>query len=68
MPLIPDGHRDLLDQPIVTLATIGPDGPPRLGGDEAMRDVVRVQDLRFAAVEGGRPPQFAVASASADWG
>ncbi len=27
---IPDSHRDLLDAPVATLATIGPDGRPQL--------------------------------------
>lgn len=27
---IPDSHRDLLDSPVATLATIGPDGRPQL--------------------------------------
>jgi hypothetical protein len=40
MPLIPGSHRDLLDQPIATLATIGPDCRPQLGEGEAMLDVV----------------------------
>lgn len=30
MPTIPDSHRDLLDAPVATLATIGPDGRPQL--------------------------------------
>lgn len=30
MPTIPESHRDLLDAPIATLATIGPDGRPQL--------------------------------------
>jgi PPOX class probable F420-dependent enzyme len=28
--LIPESHRDLLDAPVATLATIGPDGRPQL--------------------------------------
>src|SRR5262245_32789184 len=36
----PDSHRHLRDQPIVTLATNGPDGRPQLGRDKVMRDVV----------------------------
>jgi PPOX class probable F420-dependent enzyme len=30
MPAIPDSHRDLLQAPCATLATIGPDGRPQL--------------------------------------
>ena len=30
MPAIPDSHRDLLDAPVATLATIGADGRPQL--------------------------------------
>jgi PPOX class probable F420-dependent enzyme len=30
MTSIPDSHRDLLDQPVVTLATVGPDGRPQV--------------------------------------
>jgi PPOX class probable F420-dependent enzyme len=30
MPAIPDSHRDLLDVPVATLATIGGDGRPQL--------------------------------------
>jgi PPOX class probable F420-dependent enzyme len=30
MPSIPDSHRDLLDAPVATLATVGPDGRPQL--------------------------------------
>jgi PPOX class probable F420-dependent enzyme len=30
MPAIPDSHRDLLDTPCATLATVGPDGRPQL--------------------------------------
>ena len=30
MPTIPDSHRDLLEAPVATLATIGPDGRPQL--------------------------------------
>ena len=30
MPTIPESHRDLLDLPVVTLGTIGPDGRPQL--------------------------------------
>jgi len=30
MTRIPDSHRDLLDAPVATLATIGPDGRPQL--------------------------------------
>ena len=29
-PRIPESHRDLLDSPIVTLATVGPDGAPQV--------------------------------------
>ena len=29
-PRIPESHRDLLDSPIVTLATAGPDGAPQV--------------------------------------
>lgn len=30
MPAIPDSHRDLLETPCATLATVGPDGRPQL--------------------------------------
>jgi PPOX class probable F420-dependent enzyme len=30
MLTVPDSHRDLLDAPVATLATIGPDGRPQL--------------------------------------
>ena len=30
MPAIPDSHRDLLDVPVATLATVGHDGRPQL--------------------------------------
>jgi PPOX class probable F420-dependent enzyme len=30
MTVIPDSHRDLLESPVATLATIGPDGRPQL--------------------------------------
>jgi PPOX class probable F420-dependent enzyme len=30
MTQVPDSHRDLLDAPVATLATIGPDGRPQL--------------------------------------
>lgn len=30
MTTIPDSHRDLLDAPVATLATVGPDGRPQL--------------------------------------
>ena len=30
MPTIPDSHRDLLDAPVATLATVGADGRPQL--------------------------------------
>ncbi|MDA8034407.1 MAG: PPOX class F420-dependent oxidoreductase [Actinomycetota bacterium] len=30
MPEIPESHRDLLDAPFATLATVGPDGRPQL--------------------------------------
>jgi PPOX class probable F420-dependent enzyme len=30
MPAIPDSHRDLLQTPCATLATVGPDGRPQL--------------------------------------
>ena len=30
LPSIPDSHRDLLDAPVATLATVGPDGRPQL--------------------------------------
>src|SRR4051812_24382718 len=30
MPTIPDSHRDLLEAPVATLATVGPDGRPQL--------------------------------------
>lgn len=30
MPRIPETHRDLLDAPLATLATVGPDGRPQL--------------------------------------
>jgi PPOX class probable F420-dependent enzyme len=30
MPTVPDSHRDLLEAPVATLATIGPDGRPQL--------------------------------------
>src|SRR5580700_869122 len=30
MSQVPDSHRDLLDSPVATLATIGPDGRPQL--------------------------------------
>jgi PPOX class probable F420-dependent enzyme len=30
VPTIPDSHRDLLDAPVATVATIGPDGRPQL--------------------------------------
>jgi PPOX class probable F420-dependent enzyme len=30
MPTIPDSHRDLLDAPVATLGTIGPDGRPQM--------------------------------------
>ncbi|MGP0031836.1 MAG: PPOX class F420-dependent oxidoreductase [Acidimicrobiales bacterium] len=30
MTPVPDSHRDLLDSPVATLATIGPDGRPQL--------------------------------------
>jgi PPOX class probable F420-dependent enzyme len=30
MTTVPDSHRDLLDAPVATLATIGPDGGPQL--------------------------------------
>jgi PPOX class probable F420-dependent enzyme len=30
MTSVPDSHRDLLDSPVATLATIGPDGRPQL--------------------------------------
>lgn len=30
MPTIPDSHRDLLDAPVASLATVGPDGRPQV--------------------------------------
>lgn len=30
MPTVPPGHRPLLDAPVATLATVGPDGRPQL--------------------------------------
>jgi PPOX class probable F420-dependent enzyme len=30
MPTIPDSHRDLLDAPVASLSTIGPDGLPQV--------------------------------------
>jgi PPOX class probable F420-dependent enzyme len=41
---IPDSHRDLLEAPVATLATIAPDGRPQLSGVWflAEGDVVRV--------------------------
>ena len=30
MPTVPDSHRDLLDAPVATLATVGADGRPQL--------------------------------------
>lgn len=30
MPTVPDSHRPLLDLPVATLATVGPDGRPQL--------------------------------------
>jgi PPOX class probable F420-dependent enzyme len=41
---VPDSHRDLLDAPVATLATIGPDGRPQLTAVWflAEADVVRI--------------------------
>ena len=42
-PTVPDSHRDLLDAPFATLATVGPDGRPQvsevwfLAEDDALR-------------------------------
>jgi PPOX class probable F420-dependent enzyme len=42
-PTVPDSHRDLLDTPFATLATVGPDGRPQvsevwfLAEDDALR-------------------------------
>jgi PPOX class probable F420-dependent enzyme len=43
MPTIPESHRDLLDAPIATLATVGADGRPQLSAVWFLSDGPRVQ-------------------------
>jgi PPOX class probable F420-dependent enzyme len=57
-PTVPDSHRDLLDTPFATLATVGPDGRPQvsevwfLADDDAVRvslNVTRQKTMNLVA-------------------